>query len=138
MHKSIPIPGTTGRGHLYVRIQLVDGIARYYDGASPTTTQDEHRAFAAVTTHLHRIMGNYRLLRLLGEGGFASVYLGEHIHLKTLAAIKILQGKMTAKDLETFKQEARIIAALRHPHIIRLLDFGIEGKTPYLIMEHAP
>ena len=36
-------------------------------------------------------LGNYRLLRLLGQGGFADVYLGQHIHLNTMAAIKVLQ-----------------------------------------------
>ena len=36
-------------------------------------------------------LGNYRLLRLLGQGGFADVYLGEHMYLRTQAAIKVLQ-----------------------------------------------
>ncbi len=38
--------------------------------------------------------GNYRLLRLLGQGGFADVYLAEHIHLETQAAVKILHTKL--------------------------------------------
>src|ERR671923_39249 len=37
-------------------------------------------------------LGNYRLIQLLGQGGFAEVYLGEHIHLKTLAALKVLSA----------------------------------------------
>ncbi|MHB8596067.1 MAG: hypothetical protein ACYDER_04565 [Ktedonobacteraceae bacterium] len=43
--------------------------------------------------------GNYRLIRLLGEGGFAEVYLGEHIHLGTHAAIKVLRTQLGSHEL---------------------------------------
>ena len=45
-------------------------------------------------------LGNYKLIRLLGQGGFADVYLGEHIYLKTPAAIKILQTRLASDDLD--------------------------------------
>jgi len=83
-------------------------------------------------------LGNYRIIRLLGEGGFAEVYLGEHLHLGTEAAIKILHTQLSSDDVEQFRAEARIIARLEHPNIVRVLDFGIEGKTPYLVMGFAP
>jgi len=83
-------------------------------------------------------LGNYRLLRLLGAGGFAEVYLGEHIHLGTQTAIKVLHTQLTNDDVDMFRTEARTIARLIHPHIVRILDFGIEGKTPYLVMDYAP
>lgn len=84
-------------------------------------------------------LGNYRLTRLLGEGGFAEVYLGEHIYLKTPAAIKVLQTRVTNDDeLAPFLQEAQHIASLIHPHIVRVLDFGVDGKTPFLVMDYAP
>src|SRR6202165_5449384 len=83
-------------------------------------------------------IGSYRIIRLLGEGGFAEVYLGEHLHLDTEAAIKILHAQLASDDMEQFRSEARIIAHLEHPHIVRVLDFGIEGKTPYLVMGYAP
>jgi len=83
-------------------------------------------------------LGNYRIIRLLGEGGFAEVYLGEHLHLGTEAAIKVLHTQLTSDDMEQFRSEARTIARLEHPNIIRVLDFGIEGKTPYLVMSYAP
>ena len=82
--------------------------------------------------------GNYRLSRLLGQGGFAEVYLGEHIYLDTHTAIKVLHTQLVGQDVEQFRQEARTIAHLEHPHIVRLLDFGVEGTTPYLIMSYAP
>lgn len=77
-------------------------------------------------------LGNYRLIRLLGEGGFEEVYLGEHIHLGTQAAIKVLYTQLTGNDTDRFRTEARTIARLFHPHIVSVLDFGIEGKTPFL------
>jgi len=82
-------------------------------------------------------LGNYRLHRLLGEGGFAEVYLGEHIHLGTQAAIKVLHTQLTSDDVEKFRIEARNIAHLVHPHIVRVLEFGVEGKTPFLVMDYA-
>lgn len=82
--------------------------------------------------------GNYQLIRLLGEGGFAKVYLGEHVHLGTQAAIKVLHTQLSNDDIEHFRSEARIIASLEHPNIVRILDFGVEGKVPFLVMSHAP
>lgn len=83
-------------------------------------------------------IGNYRLARLLGQGGFAEVYLGEHLHLKTQAAIKILQLQLIGSNMEQFRTEAQSIASLVHPHIVRVLDFGLENGVPYLIMDYAP
>ena len=83
-------------------------------------------------------LGNYRLLRQLGRGGFAEVYLGEHVYLKTLAAIKVLHVALAKDDMESFLMEARTIAHLVHPHIVRVLEFGVEDTTPYLVMDYAP
>ena len=82
-------------------------------------------------------LGNYRLIQLLGRGNFAEVYLGQHIHLHTLAAIKVLHGQLAGNDLETFLTEARTIARLRHPHIVQILDFGVEHTLPFLVMDYA-
>jgi serine/threonine protein kinase len=81
--------------------------------------------------------GNYQLLRLLGEGGFAQVYLGEHVYLSTQAAIKVLNPQV-ANDLDWFQSEARTIARLIHPNIVRVLEFGVEGITPFLVLDYAP
>ena len=54
-------------------------------------------------------LGNYRVTRKLGEGGFAEVYLGEHIHLGTQAAIKVLRAQLTSDDADKFRLEARTI-----------------------------
>src|SRR3989440_13027403 len=96
------------------------------------------RKDATMTDRVGQQLGNYRLVSLLGEGGCAEVYLGEHIHLGTQAAIKVLHTRLTANDLEGFRNEARTIARLEHPHIVRVLEFGIEAGTPFLVMNYAP
>ncbi|MFL5696574.1 MAG: serine/threonine-protein kinase, partial [Ktedonobacteraceae bacterium] len=83
-------------------------------------------------------LGNYQLIRLLGEGGFAEVYLGEHIHLGSYAAIKVLHSQLSSAEREKFRLEARTLVHLVHPHIVRVLDFGLEGKIPFLVMDYAP
>lgn len=84
-------------------------------------------------------IGSYRVIRSLGKGGFAEVYLGEHIHLKRLAAIKLLLTELvTQQELETFLKEAQIIASLDHSNIVHVLDFGITTNTPFMILDYAP
>jgi eukaryotic-like serine/threonine-protein kinase len=83
-------------------------------------------------------LGNYRLVRLLGKGGFTEVYLGEHIHLNTQAAIKVLYTSLTDEDVESFHNEARTIALLKHPHIVRVLDSNVQGDIPFIVMSYAP
>jgi eukaryotic-like serine/threonine-protein kinase len=91
-----------------------------------------------MTEHIGRQFGNYQLTRLLGQGGFADVYLGEHVYLKTQAAIKVLQLRLSGTNLESFLNEARTIAHLEHPNIVAVLDFGVQGTIPFLVMSYAP
>ena len=83
-------------------------------------------------------VGYYRLLRLLGSGGFADVYLGEHIHVKKQAAVKVLRTQLSKNEANNFRREAQTLAHLDNPHIIRVLDFGFDHETPFLVMEYAP
>ncbi|GHO72326.1 hypothetical protein KSD_00970 [Ktedonobacter sp. SOSP1-85] len=82
--------------------------------------------------------GSYHLTKLLGQGGFADVYLGEHLYLDRKAAIKVLQTKLGQQDATLFQQEARTIVELEHRNVIKVLDFGIERNIPFLVMEYAP
>jgi serine/threonine protein kinase len=100
--------------------------------------------------HIGQQLGNYRLVSLLGRGGFAAIYLGEHIYLKRLAAIKVLRTVLGEQEKGQFLEEARLLANLSHPHIIRVLEFAIaqkwtivQGKPvreniPFLVMDYAP
>ena len=91
-----------------------------------------------MTDLLNQQCGNYRLIRPLGSGGFADVYLGEHIYLKTRAAIKMLHTRLTQQALQAFLDEARTIANLKHHNIVQVLEFGVEKDAPFLVMTYAP
>lgn len=104
----------------------------------------------------NRLVGNYRLVGFLGQGGFASVYLGEHVNDKSQVAIKFfvsLKGygqtnTPSNEALKALQDEARIISRLnylQHPHIIRISDIGMESGIssfpqgiPYMVMDYAP
>ncbi len=83
-------------------------------------------------------LGNYRLLKLIGRGGFADVYLGEHVRLGNQAAIKVLQTRLENEDILAFQQEARTIGRLAHPNIVRVFDFAVQDGVPFLAMDYAP
>ena len=94
-------------------------------------------------------LGNYRLIRLLGHGGFASVYLGEHQYLKRLAAIKVLRTVLDDPEKTRFLKEAKLLASLSHPHIVRVLEFDVAKRRtatqnsviieniPFLVMDYV-
>ncbi len=83
-------------------------------------------------------LGKYRLTSLLGRGGFAEVYQGEHIYLKSQAAVKVLRIVPREEEVKNFLTEAQKLVSLRHPHIVRVLDFDVENGVPFLVMEYAP
>jgi len=82
--------------------------------------------------------GNYRIVRLLGEGGFGEVYLAENPLLERRAAVKVLHTGL-ARDPELvrrFLNEARAASAIRHPNIIEVFDAGLTPEdAPYILME---
>src|SRR5437762_6615088 len=91
-----------------------------------------------MTGRIGQQFGNYRLIRLLGTGGYAEVYLGEHIHLKRQAAIKVLHTLLKDEQKANFLIEAQRLVDLAHSSIIQVFDFAVEDDLPYLIMEYAP
>ena len=83
-------------------------------------------------------LGNYRILGALGQGGMAKVYKGYQPLLDRYVAIKVLAPRF-ATDEEfraRFQREAAAIARLRHPNIVQVYDFGIEGSIHYMVMEY--
>jgi len=91
-----------------------------------------------VVDRVEQQFGNYHLVKLVGEGGFGKVHLGRPLDSDTEVAIKILDTQLISREQEDFLQEARVIASLDHPSIVRLLDCGIEGDRPFLTMNYAP
>lgn len=84
------------------------------------------------------MLGPYRLIRPLGSGGMAAVFLAEHVRLKRKCAVKILPRDRVDQPgwLERFDREMTTVASLEHPHVVRASDAGHEDGWHYLVMEH--
>ena len=89
------------------------------------------------------IQNRYRLIRLLGSGGFGAVYLAEDQRLSRTVAIKEIDvarlgpaERMAAEQL--FEQEARMLASLDHPGLTRIWDFFQHDRRAFLVMEYVP
>ena len=88
-----------------------------------------------------RRLGQYRLIRRLGEGGMGEVHLAEHQFLKRPCALKLIRPgvAMGAKALERFEREVRITAELSHPNTVEVYDYGrTEDGEYYYVMEYLP
>jgi serine/threonine protein kinase len=84
-------------------------------------------------------LGSYELLRRLGEGGMAQVYLARDTRLGREVAIKVLDQRLAERPgfRERFLREARVAAALDHPNIVPLYDFGESEQLLYLVMPYV-
>lgn len=82
-------------------------------------------------------LGKYRLVAQLGRGGMAEVYKAYQPSLDRYVAIKVLHPKFSDDDgfVERFEQEAALVARLRHPNIVQVYDFDVEGDRYFMVME---
>jgi hypothetical protein len=91
-----------------------------------------------------KIIGGCRIIRQLGGGGMGEVYLAEQVSLKRQVAIKLVRPEVEATMtggaslMERFAREAQAIAAMEHPHILPVYDFGEQDGLAYLVMAYAP
>ena len=84
-------------------------------------------------------LGKHKLLGHLGSGGMSSVYLAEHMKMHDKRAIKVLPRSRLGNSsyLARFQLEAKAIASLNHPNIVRAHDIDNEGDTHYIVMEYV-
>ncbi|MBM4358908.1 MAG: protein kinase [Deltaproteobacteria bacterium] len=85
-----------------------------------------------------RVIANrYRLTNRLGVGGMGSVWRAEHLTLGSQVAIKLIDELIAsnAEIRERFEREAKAAASLRSPHVVQVLDYGVDEGTPYIAME---
>ena len=96
-------------------------------------------ASTRIADHLGRVLGGrYRLLAPIGTGASAHVFLADDVRLRRRVAVKILHPALADDEafLRRFRAEARAAAALNHPHIMAVFDWGEEADGPYLISEY--
>ena len=86
---------------------------------------------------INTTIGKYKIIRLIGEGGMASVYEAEHEMLGTKVAIKVLNPILSANDeiKERFRNEAKLMASLNHPNITKVIDFDEQPQQLSIVME---
>ncbi len=85
-------------------------------------------------------IGRYQIIRELGRGGMAVVYLGLDPRIKREVAVKALprQFSFSPDFRRRFQQEVEIIARLEHPAIVPVYDFGEDNDVPYIVMRYMP
>ncbi|NJC98267.1 MAG: hypothetical protein C3F07_10465 [Anaerolineales bacterium] len=85
-----------------------------------------------------QMLGPYRIIGQIGEGGMATVYKAYQASMDRNVAIKVLPGQLaeSAEFTQRFQQEARIIAKLEHPHILPVFDYGESEGVTYLVMRY--
>jgi serine/threonine-protein kinase len=85
------------------------------------------------------IIGQYRIIERLGEGGMGTVFSVEHVALGRHYALKVLRNKVIEREptaAQRFLREARTAARIRHPNIVDVFDFGhLADNRPYFVME---
>jgi tRNA A-37 threonylcarbamoyl transferase component Bud32 len=85
-----------------------------------------------------RVVGSWRVIKLLGEGGMGSVYMGEHPAIGSKVAIKMLHPRFDADEriVERFFNEAKAVNVIGHENIVSILDFNVaDGRRHYFVME---
>ena len=96
-----------------------------------------------MTDHSGQYFGRYYLAERLGEGGMAVVYKAYDTRLERDVAIKIIRREAFSEEaldevLKRFEREAKSLAKLSHPNIVKVHDFGEHEGSPYLVMEYLP
>lgn len=85
-----------------------------------------------------RKLGKYQLIERLGRGGMAEVYKAHQPSLDRFVAVKMILEAMVDDEefVQRFQREAQIVAQLRHPHILQVIDFDVDDDLHYMVMEY--
>lgn len=105
-----------------------DGVITYFQAKQ--LLKGRYRGFT---------LGKYKVLEILGTGGMGNVYLCEHVTMKHRAAVKVVPTEKARQSsmLARFQREARAVAALNHPNIVRAYDLDCDQHFHYLVMEYV-
>ena len=85
-----------------------------------------------------KTVGKVRIEKEIARGGMAEVYLGTHMTLDRLVAVKVMHNYVESDpDLQSrFEREAKVVAGLRHPNIVQIFDFDTADGHPFIVMEY--
>ncbi len=123
------------------RLLAADDGSGFLD--TPATEHAAHLVADEITADglIGQHIGAFRLVRTLGCGGMAAVFLGERVDadFEQHVAIKLLRrGLYSELEQRLFQRERQVLASLDHPNIARLIDGGVtDAGIPYLVMEHV-
>ncbi|HEX3343585.1 MAG TPA: protein kinase [Polyangiaceae bacterium] len=81
--------------------------------------------------------GRYAVVRRIAEGGMATVYEARHLDLMKRVALKLLHRAYASDPtlVQRFVLEARAASRLQHPHVVGVMDFGLEAGRPYMVLD---
>ena len=101
------------------------------------TTAPPSPTIARVTLASGQVLGSYRIVRHIADGGMGAVYEATHVVLDKRVALKTLiaSGPADAEMAARFVEEGRAASRLRHPNVVDVTDIGVHEGTPYLVME---
>lgn len=130
---------------LNLLIQRSEGDFGYAGRALAEFIRDEQirdRSLRALSTSdlVGQQLGQYQITDQIGRGGMAEVYKAYHPGLALYVAIKVMLPHLASDEgfSDRFQREARAAAALRHPHIVQVFDFGQQDDFYYMVMEFIP
>ena len=136
---SAVLPVRSGTREAEIVITIRPGTSLCADLMVMSRGRGRNQVLEAVGPSRNDIIGQYRVLEFLGEGGMGTVFDVEHIALARRYALKVLRTKVVERDAgaaQKFLREARTAARVRHPNIVDVVDFGylLDGR-PYFVME---
>ncbi len=121
-----------------ITLDSVDQIANHFQDAG-LLTRFQTKQLKLGRYKRFMVAGKYKLLELIGVGGMGAVYLCEHVFMKRVVAVKVLPLEKLSdpSNLERFYREARAVAALDHPNIVRAHDIDKSDNLHFLVMEYV-
>jgi hypothetical protein len=86
------------------------------------------------------LRGRYRVEKFLDRGGMGQVWQVRHLHMDRLEVLKLIDAQfaISAEAMTRFKREAKVMATLDHPNIVRVFDAGVASVSAYILMEFVP
>jgi len=97
-----------------------------------------HEQSQVIEPSSDQVLGGCRLVKKIGEGGFGAVYKAQHLALNIPVAVKVLVTRTPGREAlaeKRFLREARIVARLKHPNIVGVLNVGIEDGIHFIVMD---